>query len=239
MSTFVLVHGAQHGAWCWYKLAPRLESAGHIVKTVDLPAHGIDTTPVTEVSLKAYVQRVGETLEETDGSAVLVGHSSTGGVVVTQSAEWYTDVIDSLVYLSAVLLPDGASFLDLAGTGEASVAAKNMRIDEEAGVATIAEEAIIDAFYGDCSDEDIALARSLLRPEPLAPLGTPVETSDGGFGSLPRVYIECARDRTVTPVTQQRMREELPCDEVYALDSSHSPFFSAPSELAEHLNELA
>ena len=31
MSTFVLVHGAWHGAWCWDKVVPLLERAGHRV----------------------------------------------------------------------------------------------------------------------------------------------------------------------------------------------------------------
>ncbi|PRQ47821.1 putative 3-oxolaurate decarboxylase [Rosa chinensis] len=38
---FVLVHGASHGAWCWYKLATLLTSAGHNVTTLDLPTSGI------------------------------------------------------------------------------------------------------------------------------------------------------------------------------------------------------
>lgn len=37
---FVLVHGLCHGAWCWYKLAPLLEAAGHRVTAVDLAASG-------------------------------------------------------------------------------------------------------------------------------------------------------------------------------------------------------
>ena len=36
MSTFALVHGAWHGAWCWERLTPELEALGHRVITLDL-----------------------------------------------------------------------------------------------------------------------------------------------------------------------------------------------------------
>ena len=31
MATFVLVHGGWHGGWCWQKVIPFLEAAGHEV----------------------------------------------------------------------------------------------------------------------------------------------------------------------------------------------------------------
>jgi hypothetical protein len=31
----VLVHGLCHGAWCWYKAATALESAGHRVTALE------------------------------------------------------------------------------------------------------------------------------------------------------------------------------------------------------------
>ena len=45
LSTFVLIHGVWHGAWCWDKVAPLLEQAGHEVVRFDLPGHGEDRTP--------------------------------------------------------------------------------------------------------------------------------------------------------------------------------------------------
>ena len=42
MSTYVLIHGSWHGAWCWYKIIPLLEQVGHKAITLDLPGHGRD-----------------------------------------------------------------------------------------------------------------------------------------------------------------------------------------------------
>ena len=42
MSTYVLVHGSWHGAWCWFKITARLRAAGHTVVVPDMPGHGRD-----------------------------------------------------------------------------------------------------------------------------------------------------------------------------------------------------
>ncbi len=53
-----------------------------------------------------------------------------------------------------------------------------------------------------------------------------------------RVYIECTEDRAVTPFIQRKMYTEIPCEKVYSLPSSHSPFFSKPQELCAILLTL-
>jgi pimeloyl-ACP methyl ester carboxylesterase len=63
MSTFILIHGAWHGGWCWYKVIPLLEKEGHTVLAPDLPGHGRDKTPVLAVSLQLYVDRVCQLLD--------------------------------------------------------------------------------------------------------------------------------------------------------------------------------
>jgi pimeloyl-ACP methyl ester carboxylesterase len=57
MSTFLLVHGAWHGAWCWSKLVPELEALGHKTIVFDLPSHGEDKTPAGDVTLDDYAAR--------------------------------------------------------------------------------------------------------------------------------------------------------------------------------------
>ncbi|KAJ0097117.1 hypothetical protein Patl1_28782 [Pistacia atlantica] len=53
----VLVHGASHGAWCWFKLVPLLKLAGHQVTTVDLGASGINPKQIDDItSISDYLQ---------------------------------------------------------------------------------------------------------------------------------------------------------------------------------------
>jgi pimeloyl-ACP methyl ester carboxylesterase len=231
MTAFVLVHGAYHGAWCWYKLRPELEARGHEVVTFDLPAHGVDTTPPSQVSFDGYVDRIGAALDRVE-EPVLVGHSMSG-MFISQVAERRPDDIETLVYLTAYLPGDGESMLDL--RSEASVLSDTFEIDEDRGVGWVPEEAIDEAFYGDCSLADRALARSLLRVEPMGPISTPVDLSEARFGSVRRVYVGCGADRAITPEQQREMKAAIGCDGSISLQASHSPFFSVPVETADAL----
>ena len=58
MARFVLVHGAFGGAWCWERVVPLLEAAGHAVQTLDLPGSGEDQTPVEEITMQSCAERV-------------------------------------------------------------------------------------------------------------------------------------------------------------------------------------
>jgi pimeloyl-ACP methyl ester carboxylesterase len=237
MSTYILVHGSWHGAWCWYKIVPLLEKAGHSAIALDLPGFGRDRTPLRDISLQSYVDRVCKVLDEQSEPAVLVGHSR-GGIVISQAAEQRPAKIKTLVYLAAFLIPDGEAMLPAAMNDSGSLIAPNLVVDEAQGHLMLKEEAYREALYGDCSDEDVALATSLLSPEPLAPLATPLKLSPRNFGRAPSVYIETLSDKAVSPALQKRMRGVLPCGRVISMNTSHSPFLSAPEELVAHLTSL-
>ena len=97
------------------------------------------------------------------------------------------------------------------------------------------EDAIADAFYGDCCADDIAWAKPRLVPEPTNVWRTPVRLTEGRFGRIPRVYIECLRDQAIPLGLQRRMCSEAAPIDVLSIDTDHSPFFSAPARLASLL----
>ena len=238
MATYVLVHGAWHGAWCWDKVVPLLERAGHSVEALDLPGHGRDKTPIPEVTLQAYADSVCRALDAKAEPVVLAGHSM-GGIVITQSAERRPVKIKTLVYLTAFLLRNGETLLHVAQGDTEALVLPNLVMAPDESYATIRDEAIREVFYGDCTDEDVSRARSLLVPQATAPFATPMSTTEANFGRVGRVYIECLRDRAISPSVQEAMYAALPCQKVITMDTDHSPFFSAPEELAAHLVSLA
>ena len=73
------------------------------------------------------------------------------------------------------------------------------------------------------------------RPEPAAPLATPVELTGGAFGALPRTYVSTAHDRVISPDLQSRMTTTTPMDRELTLETSHVPMLAAPDALAELL----
>jgi pimeloyl-ACP methyl ester carboxylesterase len=237
MATFVLVHGSWHGAWCWHKLIPLLEQKGHRVVASDLAGLGADNTPPSEVTLDTWTEQVAQLLDDQPEPVVLVGHSR-GGIVISQVAEARPDRVGLLVYLAAFLLRDGESLIQVAQTDAESRILPNLVVDEAAGVHTVRTGAAREIFYHDCSDEDVAFAVVRLRPEPNAPTFTPLRLTDARFGRVPRAYVACRHDRAVGPALQARMRAALPCRTTVELDTGHSPFFSAPTELAEQLSAI-
>ncbi len=237
MSTFVLIHGAWHGAWCWHKVVPLLQKHGHTVIAPDLPALGVDKTPLHSVSLQSYADRVCEALEACGEAVHLLGHSM-GGIVITQAAEAMPQKVKTLVYLTAFLLPNGRSLLEELHTDAAGEARGNLIFASDQSSAVIKPEALRDVFYADCSPADVALAQALLVPQATAPLATPVETTADRWGKIPRVYIECAADRAISLAAQRAMYARLPCQRVYSMATGHSPFLSAPETLSGHLLSL-
>lgn len=238
LSTVVLVHGAWHGAWCWDRVVPLLERAGHEVVRLDLPGHGEDRTPAAEVTLESYADRAVETLDALSGPAVLVGHS-LGGTAISQAAERRPGKIEKLVYVCALLLPGGKSAIEASQEDSGSVILQSIEMDEARGIVTLTEEGMREALYHDCPGEDFERARRLVGPQPLAPFGTPVEVTEGNFGSVRRTYVHTTQDRAVSPAAQERMYTELPCEKVVSMATGHLPFFAAPEELAGHLDSLA
>ncbi|MGQ4554619.1 alpha/beta fold hydrolase [Halobellus sp. GM3] len=238
MTTFVLVHGSWHGAWCWYRLTPVLRGDGHEVVTPELPGHGISTADSAAVTFEDYVDCVRGAVESAPGDVVLVGHSM-GGHVITQAAEHCADALESVVYLSAFLPADGQALTDLDIAPYGSVVPDYITVDADRGVVEFDERGAAEAFYHDCSAEVVTLGRSLLRPEPADPRTVPVDLTAENYGRVPRVYVESTADRALPIEFQRSMHEAVACERVYSLDTSHSPFFSKPSALAGILSEIA
>ena len=234
---FLLIHGAWHGAWCWDKLIPALAARGRKAIAIDLPGGGDDPTPLAEVTLDLCAQRVTEALEALGEPAILLGHSM-GGISITAAAERTPARIAKLVYLCAYLPRDGESLLGLSANIDPANMVMETVISPDGVSATVAQETIKPAFYGDCSDADVTFAKARLRPQAVQPASAPARTTAERFGRVPRVYIECTEDRAISIAQQRAMAAASTPIEVHTLHTSHSPFFSAPDALADILARL-
>jgi pimeloyl-ACP methyl ester carboxylesterase len=243
MARFVLVHGAFHGAWCWEPLAAELSAAGHGVHAFDLPGSGDDETPVAEVTLDAYVERIGAVLEEQSEPVVLVAHSM-GGVPVTQAAVRWPDRIARVIYVAAFLPGDKQSLVDLTKLpeGAGDMVQEHMQVEGAPPVASLGRDIAIEAFYGMCTPEQAERAADRLRPQALAPFVTPVELGrDERVAATmpPRGYVIATHDRAVPTALQRRLARDNPGMDVVEIDADHSPFLSRTKELATALATLA
>ncbi len=259
MATFILIHGSFHAAWNWHKVVPLMEESGSRAIAMDMPGHGLDTTPLHSVTLQNCVDKVIQQIDVLNEKVILVAHNRNG-MVISQVAEARSNKIERLIYLAAYLVPNGKSMMDFGKLDTDSLVYQNVypkvsrkRIDK---VSQLYKNSFVrfllklitpkkqkthkldiqifkKALYHDCPDEITELANVLLSPEPNFPGFEILTLTNENYGSVAKTYIECLQDRVVTLNLQRLMQQESPCDDVYQLDSGHSPFFSIPDKLVE------
>jgi pimeloyl-ACP methyl ester carboxylesterase len=237
-NTYVLVHGAWMGKFCWTEVVSRLETLGNTVITLDLPAHGDDTTPAENVSLDSYRDAVLNVIDDRN-NIILVGHSMAG-MVISAVSEAIPTQLKALVYLCAYLPQNGESLYQLSGEDKESLVGNYWRQEhpENYSPAWIASEGIVEVFGADCSPEDQTQIVSKHRQEPLPPMVTPATLTAERYGMVPRYYIETLDDRAVSHQLQILMLSRVAVHQRFQLPSSHSPFFSMPDRLVACLTEI-
>lgn len=228
---FVLVHGAFQDSSSWTAVVPLLEAAGHTVITVDLPGHGDDDTPLSEITLASYRDTVIAAIEAQDQPVVLVGHSF-GGFTISNVAEAIPDRIAKLVYVAAYLPRSGDSLVSLSGLDHNNgFTQENFLVADDFSHASVLESDFLTIFCGDCTDTQAEQVMATRQDEPLAPLNEPSILTAENFGRVPKVYILTAEDNAVSPQLQAYMLSLTPADQVFALNTSHVPFVVAPDAL--------
>src|SRR3974377_2342379 len=114
--TFVLVHGAWHGGWCWGRCADRLRRDGHAVFTPTLTGLGERSHLLRPgIDLATHVADIVSVLRwERLSDVVLCGHSY-GGFVISGVAEEMPALIRSVVFLDAFLPGNGDTIQKVTG----------------------------------------------------------------------------------------------------------------------------
>jgi pimeloyl-ACP methyl ester carboxylesterase len=235
MCVFILVHGAYHGAWCWEKVSSRLKARGHLTVEVDLLSGSIHTLP-------HYIDKVKDAIMNARQPAIVVGHSF-GGHVISGAAELIPDRISCLIYVSGVLLSSGKTAQDIPREQHelpnVPSQVTNQLMRSYSANTEEDKRRITDYFYGCCSREDAEYAINRLRPQPIAPLQTVIKLSNGRFGAVNKVYIECLEDKVIFPSVQRRMQRYWPMEDIYSIKTDHSPFVSTPYELSELICQIS
>lgn len=237
MSTFILIHDAWHGAWCWRSVTPLLELAGHTVVAPDLPGSGDDLTPLVAVTLASCVQRVVDLIDiqPPDETLILLGHGLSG-MVISQVAEARAERIGLLVYLSGLLPQSGETALQIMQR-EANPALEECLVVDDLSISLLPEKAW-KIFSQESDQQRIDAAQCPLTPQAILPLITPV-TLTRRFSHVPRMYLTCRYDLVISPWLQGQMYAASPCEQVIWFMTGHAPFFSAPDRLAARLMGIA
>ncbi|KAH9703867.1 methylesterase 1 [Citrus sinensis] len=250
---FVLVHGSNHGAWCWYKVKAQLEAAGHRVTALDLTASGIDMKKIQDVhSFYEYNEPLLEILASlsADEKVVIVGHS-LGGLSLALAADMFPHKISVAIFVTA-FMPDTKHqpsyvverFFERIPSGE--------WLDTQFSVIDSSNPSRKTLFFGYSfltlklyqlsPPEDVELGKMLLRPGSVFvdELSKANKFSNEGYGSVKRVYVVCDEDLCVPKEFQYWMIQNNPVDEVIEIKGvDHMPMLSKPQQLLDCLSHIA
>ena len=230
----ILIHGASHGGYCWEEVAPLLRSKGYHVSTPDLPGLGADQTPIQQISMQSYVDRVVDAVKAAGEPALLLGHSMSGAVVCA-AAEVISEQIGKLVILAGLVLRDGETMGEV--TREFFPAfpeqpAADGALDFDASIAAA-------IFYNTCTPETANRAVTKLRRQAHAPFNASVRITAARFGNVAKTYIVCTQDHATPVAAQNNFSMRAPGMKRREIDTDHSPFFSDPVGLAAIIDEEA
>lgn len=231
MATFVLVHGAYHGGWCWREVADRLSRQGHRVLTPTLTGLGERAHLATPgVDLETHIQDIVGVLDWEDvEDAVLVGHSY-GGFVVGGATDRRSSKIRALVLVDALVPEHGKSVLDFQDPE------RRLKLLAAAeGFDGWRLPALSAAFYGVTEPETAAWTDAKCVPHPLATFQQPIELTGAWLDVATKTYIRC----TQTPLPYMdafaEQADDDPAWSLYYIETGHDCMITEPDRLAAML----
>lgn len=233
MTTFVLVHGAWHGGWCWDRVAPLLRDAGHEVHAPTLTglserAHLLSPT----VGLDTHVEDVVRLIDILDlRDVVLVGHSYAGQVI-TAVADRRLDAIARRIYLDAFVPEHGETAVSLQPETVAHHWSESAATQGFGWLVPVRKLEVL----GVTDQADVDWLTPRLTPHPWRTYTDPLLLT-GAVERVPAAFIECVAWMRVFQSQAERARAKgWP---VCELATGHEAMVTAPGELAAALCELA
>ncbi|XP_039000016.1 polyneuridine-aldehyde esterase-like [Hibiscus syriacus] len=251
---FVLVHGACHGAWCWYKVITLLKSMGHKVTALDMSAAGVHPKQFHEIhSFLDYFEPLMSFMAslQPEEKVILVGHS-LGGYGISAAMERFPEKVAVAVFATAYMPSPSLPYetlsqqlnetLDSDKTMDTEYVFPN-GTDKPPTSGILGPNFMASKFYQLSPPENLTLALTLVRHVGLfndEESIKAVAVTKEKHGSVRRVFIVCGKDYIMKEEYQRWMIENNPPDEVKSIsDSDHMVMFSRPNELCSCLQEIA
>ncbi|MCC5668439.1 alpha/beta fold hydrolase [Nostoc sp. CHAB 5784] len=233
--TYVLVHGAWSGGWCWKRLTTLLRNSGHEVSSPTCTGVGERAHLNTKaVGLGIWIQDVVNHIEQEDFSEIILVGSGFGGVVITGVADRIPKRLRKLVYLDALVIHNGNSAFDQLPP---DVVANRLRQVEKEGNGINIPVPSVESF-GLKNLNDIQWVASKLKPQPVNTYMEKLSLKGSIGNELPKVYIDCTSP-PFKPLIEVKRRIKTEKDwDWRSINTSHDAMISAPKLVQEILQEL-
>lgn len=236
MATYLLVHGAWHGGWCWGRVADILRNAGHTVFTPTLTGLGERAHLASpDVDLDCHINDILGVIdmEEID-DAILCGHSY-GGQVITPALDRRVDKFRAAVWLDAFVPQDGQSLMD----GWPPERAQHVREEVARSGDGWKMPPMPPEYFGVMNADDADWVTRRCVPQPLKTFSQPVHLSGAWETVAKKMYLlaelhpNSSFDRFSEPLS------EKPDWDVRSIAAGHDVMIDTPELLSEILLELA
>ncbi|KAI4376009.1 hypothetical protein MLD38_013810 [Melastoma candidum] len=247
-----MVHGAGHGAWCWFELIPLLRSSGQRVTALDMATSGIDPQEANNLrSVADYYQPLIDFMRALPSTerVILVGHSY-GGIGLAYSMELFPEKIAAAVFITALMPGPTLNVTTVNREGFASLGAPldstfsyNNGSNNPPTSLLLGPTILATKFYQLSPIDDYVLATLVIRFFPLfteEDLSRVIQPTRGRYGTVKRVFIVSGQDQVLKVGVQESFIQRNPPNEVFRLnDSDHMVMFSKPAELSALLLGIA
>jgi pimeloyl-ACP methyl ester carboxylesterase len=234
-TTYVLVHGAWHGSWCWKRVRAALQSAGHNVFTPTLTGLGERShLNSATVDLSTHIADIVNLIEwEELSDVVLCGHSY-GGSVNIGVADRIPNRIRALVFLDAFVLENGESLMDVVP----SQVAQALRDQAKATGEGWKSNPLPAHILGVHDPQDVAWVDALCTSQAIATLEERIKLT-GKFEHIQDIaYVFPTEHHPNLLISHERAKAKGWKIRTIA-NSGHELMIDHPQELAEFLLEYA
>lgn len=232
--TYVLLHGAWHGGWCWTRVSEPLAALGHRVYTPTQTGVGERSHLLSkDITLETFAtDLINVLLWEDLRDVILVGHSF-GGNAISAAADRIPERIRHLVYLDAVTPANGKSTFD---TLPAELVAARRKLAQESSQGLTLPVPDPKAF-GVTDADDTAWLLAKCTPHPLATYETSLTLKNQLGNGIAATYIAVKPD--YGPLAGARAYAKKRSDWRYLeIDAGHDAMVTSPKAVLEILQAI-
>jgi pimeloyl-ACP methyl ester carboxylesterase len=234
MSTYVLIHGAWHGSWCWKRVRKALHQQGHEVFTPTLTGLGERSHLLSQqINLETHITDVLNLIKWEELSDVILCGHSYGGAVISGAADRIANKISALVYVDAFVLDNGQTLNE-------TVPAP-MRDAQIEGAKQIGDGWKIPPIPGEIfqvNAKDLAWMNSQCTPQPLATFEQPLKLT-GEISKIKNVTCIFATGWPPSPFAQFHEKAKSKNWRTLTTNCGHDVMLDLPEELTRELTAIS
>jgi pimeloyl-ACP methyl ester carboxylesterase len=231
--TFVLVHGAWHGGWCWRRVADLLESQGNKVYTPTLTGLGERSHLMSaNITLDTHIADVVNVIKWEDLHDICLVAHSYGGWPVSGALEQIVDRVSAIVFLDAFVPEDGQRGIDFASEFSRK---GTLEAQEKGEISRPAPPA--SAFH--VNEKDMAWVSFKLTPQPLGLAFSMIKLTGAREKVAKKTYIRAPKYEQPAFDKYYAAKKADATWRTYEVACGHDVMVDAPGQLADILRESA